>query len=80
MTKLFNNICIDVISENIYNNSRALEILIYILRILILLLKNFPTFEKQVNEKIENFIKDEKNRLKDITPSLVTSLFKRIIR
>ncbi len=70
MTKLFNNICINVISENIHNSSRALEILIYIFRILILLLKNFPSFEKEVNEKIENFIKDEKNRLKDKTPSL----------
>ncbi len=34
MTKLFNSICINVISENIHN------------RILILLLKNFAIFEK----------------------------------
>ena len=47
MTKLFNNICINVISENIHNSSRALEILIYIFSFLILLLKNFQLLKKK---------------------------------
>ena len=70
MYKFFGSCCLTIIKENVHNSSRALEILIYVYRILIILVKNCPEFKEEVNKKIENFIKIPEKRNKKDTPSL----------
>ena len=43
-------------SEKVHNSSRAIEILIYIYRILIMLAKEYPEFNAEVNKNLEEFI------------------------
>lgn len=70
MPKFFNNIALNIMSEKVHNSSLAIRILLYIFRVLLVLLQNYPTFKKELNENIEKFIKDEKSRVKEFTPSL----------
>ena len=70
MTKYFGSCIINIVTEKVHNSSRALEILIYIYRILILFAKSFPEFKEEVNKKVENFINDPEQRIKEKTPSL----------
>ena len=70
LPKLFDSICLSIVNENVHNNSRTWEILIYIYRILIIFVKTFPEFRDEINSKIKNFIKFPENRNIDITPSL----------
>jgi formyltetrahydrofolate hydrolase len=70
MPKFFNYICLNIISEKVHNSSRAIEILMYVYRILIMLAQTYPEFKAEANKKLEDFIKDPENRIKDKTPSL----------
>ena len=70
MPKFFNYVCLNIISEKVHNSSRAIQILIYLFRILLLLSEAYPNLKKMCNENIDKFIKDEKNRVKEVTPSL----------
>ena len=70
MPKFFNFVCLNILSEKVHNSSRAIHILIYLYRILLLLSETYPNLKKMCNENIDKFIKDEQNRIKDITPSL----------
>ena len=70
MPKFFNYVCLNILSEKVHNSSRAIQILIYIFRILILLAKEYPEFKNETNKNIEKFIKDPNERVKDKTPSL----------
>ena len=70
MPKFFNYICLNIMSEKVHNSSRAIEILIYIYRILIMLAKEFPEFKEEANKNIEEFIKNPEQRIKEKTPSL----------
>jgi ubiquitin-protein ligase/Ran GTPase-activating protein (RanGAP) involved in mRNA processing and transport len=70
MPKFFNYICLNIMSEKVHNSSRAIEILIYIYRILIMLAKEFPEFKEAANKSIEEFIKNPEQRIKEKTPSL----------
>ena len=70
MTKLFNSCCLNIINEKIHNSTRAIEILIYIFRVLIFLVNTYPEIKKEINTKIENFIKIPEERVKSKTPSL----------
>jgi len=70
MPKFFNYICLNIISEKVHNSSRAIEILMYIYRILIMLSKKFPEFKNDANKNLEEFIKNPEQRIKDKTPSL----------
>ena len=70
MSKFFGSCCLNIVKETVHNSSRALEILIYVYRILILFVKTFPELKEEVNKKVENFIKNEDQRIKDKTPSL----------
>ena len=70
MPKFFNYICLNIISEKVHNSSRAIEILMYVYRILIMLAQTYPEFKAEANKKLEDFIKDPENRTKDKTPSL----------
>ena len=70
MPKFFNYICLNIMSEKVHNSSRAIEILIYIYRILIMLVQTYPEFKAEVNKNLEEFIKNPEQRVKDKTPSL----------
>ena len=70
MPKFFNYICLNIMSEKIHNSSRAIEILMYVYRILIMLRQTFPEFKTEVNKNLEDFIKNPEQRVKDKTPSL----------
>ena len=70
MPKFFNYVCLNILSEKVHNSSRAIQILIYIFRILILLAKEYPDFKNETNKNIEKFIKDPNERIKDKTASL----------
>ena len=69
MTKFFNACCLNIVNEKV-NISRAIEILLYIYRVLILLVQKYPEIKKEVEEKLENFIKNPEERIKEKTPSL----------
>jgi ubiquitin-protein ligase len=70
MPKFFNYICLNIMSEKVHNSSRAIEILMYVYRILIMLAQTYPEFKSEVNKKLEEFIKNPECRIKEITPSL----------
>ena len=70
MPKFFNYVCLNILSEKVHNSSRAIKTMIYLYRILLLLSETYPNFKKMCNEMIDNFIKNENNRVKDFTPSL----------
>ena len=70
MPKFFNYICLNIMSKKIHNSSRAIEILIYVYRVLIMLRQTFPEFKTKVNKNLEDFIKNPQQRIKDKTPSL----------
>ena len=70
MPKFFNNIALNIMSEKVHNSSVAIRTLIYVYRILLILLQNYPSFKKEINDNIDKFIKDEKSRVKEFTPSL----------
>ena len=70
MPKFFNYICLNIISEKVHNSSRAIEILMYVYRVLIMLAQTFPEFKAEVNKNLEEFIKNPEYRIKDKTPSL----------
>jgi ubiquitin-protein ligase/Ran GTPase-activating protein (RanGAP) involved in mRNA processing and transport len=70
MPKFFNYIALNIMSEKVHNSSRAIEILIYIYRILIMLAQTYPEFKSEANKNLEEFIKNPEQRIKDKTPSL----------
>ena len=70
MPKFFNYIVLNIMSEKVHNSSRAIEILLYVYRVMILLAQNFKEFKADVNKNIEQFIKDPEQRIKEKTPSL----------
>jgi len=70
MPKFFNKICLDIIRESVHNSSRALEILIYVYRVMLLLIETFPEIKTEANKRIDEFIKHPEKRIKDNTPSL----------
>ena len=70
MPKFFNYITLNIMSEKVHNSSRAIEILIYVYRVLIMLRQTFPEFKSEVNKNLEEFIKNPDQRIKDKTPSL----------
>ena len=70
MPKFFNYICLNIMSERVHNSSRAIEILIYVYRILIILAQEYPEFKAEANKNLEEFIKNPEQRIKDKTPSL----------
>ena len=63
MPKFFNYICLNIMSEKVHNSSRAIEILMYVYRILIMLVKEYPEFKNEVNKNIEEFIKNPEQRI-----------------
>ena len=70
MPKFFNYIALNIMSEKVHNSSRAIEILIYVYRILIMLAQTYPEFKLEANKNLEEFIKNPEQRIKDKTPSL----------
>mgnify|MGYP002624006015 CR=1 FL=1 len=70
MPKFFNYICLNIMSEKVHNSSRAIEILLYVYRILIMLAQTYPEFKAEVNKNLEEFINNPESRIKDKTPSL----------
>jgi len=70
MPKFFNYICLNIMSEKVHNSSRAIEILLYIFRILIMLAQEYPEFKAEANKNLEDFMKDPEKRIKEKTPSL----------
>ena len=63
MPKFFNYICLNIMSEKVHNSSRAIEILMYVYRILIMLVKEYPEFKNEVNKNIEEFIKRKRIKI-----------------
>ena len=70
MPKFFNYICLNIISEKVHNSSRAIEILIYVYRVMLLLEESFPEIKTEANKILDEFIKNPEQRIKDKTPSL----------
>ena len=70
MPKFFNYIVLNIMSEKVHNSSRALEILMYVFRVMLLLEEAFPEIKAEVNKNLEEFIKNPEQRIKDKTPSL----------
>ena len=70
MPKFFNYICLNIMSEKVHNSCRAIEILIYVFRILIMFVQQYPELKTEVNKNLEDFIKNPEQRVKDKTPSL----------
>ena len=70
MPKFFNYICLNIMSEKVHNSSRAIEILIYVYRVMLLLIEAFPEIKTEANKNIDDFIKDPEQRIKEKTPSL----------
>ena len=70
MPKFFNYICLNIMSEKVHNSSRAIEILIYVFRVMLLLEEAFPEIKTEANKNLEEFIKNPEQRIKDKTPSL----------
>ena len=68
--KFFNYVALNIISEKVHNSSLAISILIYLYRILLLLIKHYPSVKDELNANIEKFVKDESSRVKEHTPSL----------
>ena len=46
---------LNIMSEKVYNSSRAIEILIYVYRVLIMLAQTYPEFKAEVNKNLEEF-------------------------
>ena len=57
-------------SEKVHNSSRALEILIYVYRVILLLIEAFPEIKKESNKILDEFVKKPEQRIKENTPSL----------
>ena len=70
MPKFFNHIALNIMSEKVHNSSRAIEILMYVYRVLLMLAQTYPEFKAEVNKNLEEFIKNPDQRIKDKTPSL----------
>ena len=70
MPKFFNYICLNIMSEKVHNSSRAIEILIYVFRVMLLLEEAFPEIKTEANKNLEEFIKNPEQRIKEKTPSL----------
>ena len=70
MPKFFNYICVNIIGEKVHNSSRAIEILIYVYRSMLLLEEAFPEIRNEANKIIDEFIKNPEQRIKEKTPSL----------
>ena len=70
MTVLFNSCCLSIVKETVHNSTRTLEVLLYIYREIIMLINEFPDIKKEVNKKLDNFIKLPEERIKEKTPSL----------
>ena len=70
MPKFFNYICLNIMSEKVHNSSRAIEILIYVYRVMLLLIEAFPEIKTEANKNIEEFINNKEQRIKEKTPSL----------
>ena len=60
MPKFFNYICLNIMSEKVHNSSRAIEILIYVFRVMLLLEEAFPEIKTEANKNLEEFIKNFK--------------------
>jgi len=70
MPKFFNYIVLNIMSEKVHNSSRAIEILIYVFRTMLLLEEAFPEIKDEANKNLDEFIKNPEQRIKDKTPSL----------
>ena len=70
MTKLFGSCFLNIVIEKVHNSTRAIEILLYVYRVLIFLVEEYPEIKEEINKKIDNFIKNPEERIKDKTPSL----------
>ena len=70
MPKFFNYIVLNIMSEKVHNSSRAIEILIYVFRVMLLLIEACPEIKEEANKNLEEFIKNPEQRIKDKTPSL----------
>ena len=70
MPKFFNYICLNIMSEKVHNSSRAIEILCYVFRVMLLLLEAFPEIKEEANKNLDEFIKNPEQRIKEKTPSL----------
>jgi ubiquitin-protein ligase len=70
MPKFFNYICVNIIGEKVHNSSRAIEILIYVYRVMLLLEEALPEIKTEANKILDEFIKNPEQRIKDKTPSL----------
>jgi ubiquitin-protein ligase/Ran GTPase-activating protein (RanGAP) involved in mRNA processing and transport len=68
--KFFNSIITDVMSEKTVLSCRALKILIYIYRVILMLMKVFPQVCDEIEQNVFKFINDKNSRVKDQTPSL----------
>ena len=70
MPVLINSCCLNIVRESVQNSSRAIEVILYIYRALIMLLNEYPDIKKEVNKKLDNFIKLPEERIKEKTPNL----------
>ena len=68
--KFFNSVITDVMSEKTVLSCKALKILIYIYRIILMLMKVYPQVCDEIEKNVFNFINDKNSRVKDQTPSL----------
>ena len=70
MPVLFNSCVLNIVKEYVHNSSRTVEVLLYIYRALIMLINEYPDIKKEVNKKVDNFIKLPEERVKEKTPNL----------
>jgi len=70
MPVLFNSCCLNIVKESVHNSSRTLEVLLYIYRELIMLINEYPDIKKEINKKVDIFIKLPEERIKEKTPNL----------
>ena len=52
MTKFFNSCFLNIVNEKVKNTNRAIEIILYIFRILIVLIKIYPEIKEEINKKV----------------------------
>lgn len=70
LPKAFLTLMVDITGESIYHSNKAIKMMIYIHRLTLLFLELYPEQQTEIDRRIESFIKDKANRIKDKTPNI----------
>ena len=61
---------LDITGESVASSNKAVKMIMYVHRLTLLFIQEYPQLSKAIESKLENFINDEALRVKEATPNL----------